>query len=153
MRILKTLLVQDLAHGYLIAGHVILYGHFFKFWSSSCKVPLKRLFLQIGKHGFSGSECSNLFSKIHVLYPCADVLLWWHSMFSFSNSYLHVAELLTLYYKKKKLITMLSILFCYCFSGSESYTYYTGKENRWWKQEMWQSPKGNKECWHTELQC
>ncbi len=31
--------VQDFAHGYVIAGHVILHGHFLKFWSSS-KLPL-----------------------------------------------------------------------------------------------------------------
>ncbi len=36
----QTLLVQDFAHEYLIAGHVIWHGHFLKFWSSS-KVPLK----------------------------------------------------------------------------------------------------------------
>ena len=27
--LIKTLLVQDFAHGYVIAGHVILHGHFF----------------------------------------------------------------------------------------------------------------------------
>ncbi len=35
-----TLLVQDLAYGYLIAGHIIWHCHFLKFWSSS-KLPLK----------------------------------------------------------------------------------------------------------------